>query len=75
MARDNFETIMEEIIAALAQAGYDPREQIFGYIQTGKLAYITRNNDARSKIASLSTAQIWQYLTLHMDKSKGFLGQ
>ena len=62
MTGDNFEIVIEEIIAALEQAGYDPREQIYGYIQTGNLQYITRLNDARIKIASLCTAQIWQYI-------------
>lgn len=46
VASDNFETIMKEIIIVLKQAGYDPREQIYGYIQSGKLQYITRHNDA-----------------------------
>lgn len=63
MANDNFENVMEEIIAALKQAGYDPREQIHGYIQTGKLQYITRQNSARNKIASLDTKQVWQYIS------------
>lgn len=62
MANDNFENIMEEIIAALKQAGYNPREQIYGYIQTGKLQYITRHNNARNKIESLNTAQVWHYI-------------
>lgn len=64
MTCDNFEPIMEEIIAALIQAGYNPREQIHNYIQTGESAYITRYNDARNKISKLNTAQIWQYITL-----------
>lgn len=62
MSNDNFEIVMNEIIAALEQAGYDPREQIYGYIQTGKLQYITRHNSARNKIASLNTKQVWQYI-------------
>ena len=63
MADNNFETIMEEIIAALEQAGYNPQEQIYDYIQTGRLQYITRLNNARNKIASLNTTQIWQYIS------------
>ena len=62
MSADRFETTMEEIIAALAQAGYDPREQIHNYIQTGELAYITRCNDARNKISRLNMTQVWQYI-------------
>lgn len=62
MLGGSFETTMEEIITALAQAGYDPREQIHNYIQTGELAYITRQDDARNKISHLNTAQIWQYI-------------
>lgn len=62
MSVDNFEMIMEDIIYAHEQAGYDPREQIYGYIQTGKLQYITRHNDARKKIEHLSMTRIWQYI-------------
>ena len=62
MSRDNFEIVMEEIIAALKGAGYDPRKQINDYIQTGKLQYITRHNCARNKIATLSTTMVWQYI-------------
>lgn len=62
MNSNSFEMIMEEIIAALVQAGYDPREQIYDYIQTGELAYITRYNGARDKISVLNTAQIWKYI-------------
>ena len=35
MSRDNFEIVMEEIIVALKEAGYDPYKQIYDYIQTG----------------------------------------
>ena len=62
MADDKFKNIMDEIISALEQAGYNPREQIHGYIQTGKLQYITRHNNARNKIAPLDTKQVWQYI-------------
>lgn len=62
MSGDSFDNTMEEIIAALTQAGYDPHEQIHNYIQTGKLAYITRHNDARNKISKLNTTQVWQYI-------------
>ena len=62
MTGDNFEAVMEEIIAALEQAGYDPRKQIFDYIQTGKSQYITRYNNARNKIVQLNTTQVWQYI-------------
>lgn len=64
MADKNFEKVMEEIIDALMQAGYDPYKQIYDYIQTGELQYITRCNDARNKIATLNTSEIWQYIKL-----------
>ena len=62
MSCETFEATMEEIIAALEQAGYDPHEQIYSYIQTGKLEYITRHNNARNKIAPLNKPLIWKYI-------------
>ena len=59
---DTFEIVMEEIIVALKEAGYDPYKQIYDYIQTGMLQYITRRNNARNKIAQLNPTQVWQYI-------------
>ena len=52
---------LEHIAQSLRDAGYDPYEQLIGYIKTGDAAYITRRGDARSLIQSISIAQVQQY--------------
>ena len=45
-----FQATMEEIITSIKEAGYEPYDQLYGYITTGKEEYITRAGDAREKI-------------------------
>lgn len=42
--------ILKEVYQALAEKGYNPINQIVGYILSGDPTYITSHNDARSKI-------------------------
>ena len=46
-----------EVLRAASQAmrekGYDPINQLVGYLLSGDPAYITNHNDARSKIRSM----------------------
>ena len=41
---------------ALAEKGYDPVQQIVGYILSDDPTYITNHNDARKKIARMDRA-------------------
>lgn len=58
----NFDEIIATITAALSQAGYDPRSQLLGYIQTGDLTYITRRNNARQLAKLLDKNKLRKYL-------------
>ena len=42
--------ILKEVYEALAEKGYNPINQIVGYILSGDPTYITSYNDARNKI-------------------------
>ena len=42
--------ILKEVHQALVEKGYNPINQIVGYILSGDPTYITSHNDARSKI-------------------------
>ena len=55
------ETILE-IVTAIKQAGYDPYEQLTGYLQTGHDYYITRTMGAREKIKELNQGQLQEYV-------------
>jgi len=58
----NVHEIMQEVFAALKEAGYDPYAQIKGYLMTGEDCYITRKGDARNKIKKLDRQTISIYL-------------
>lgn len=53
---------MDHIVQSIKQAGYDPYEQLVGYIKTDNEIYITRTGDARAMIKKLDKAQINEYL-------------
>ena len=53
---------MEDIVAAIREAGLDPFAQLSGYLRTGNDAYITCRHDARAKIKVLDTDRIQRYL-------------
>lgn len=53
---------ISEIEAAIKQAGYDPYEQLTGYLRTGHDYYITRTMGAREKIKELNQGQLQEYV-------------
>lgn len=62
MNERHFKTTMDSIVAALREQGYDPYDQLRGYIETKDPVYITRHRDARNMIQTLDTEQIAQYI-------------
>ena len=57
-----FDVIMEEIVCAIAEAGYDPYDQLYGYVTKGKEEFITRNGNAREKIKQLNWLAVKEYV-------------
>lgn len=53
-----FQQTIIEIVEAIKDAGYDPYDQLVGYLKTGEDYYITRKRDARSLIKTLDKEQI-----------------
>lgn len=68
MEKIPFEQIMNSIVCNIRNAGYDPRDQLTGYIQTGDVSYITRNGDARQKIQALDIEHVKSYFEKHFHK-------
>ena len=62
MDASHFTKQMEHIVQSIKQAGYDPYDQLVGYIKTDNEIYITRTGDARAMIKKLDKAQISEYL-------------
>ena len=57
-----FSTLMDEIIQSIRETGYEPFDQLYGYITTGKEEYITRSGGAREKIKKLNWLQLKKYV-------------
>lgn len=50
--------IMEQVVAALKQKGYEPVSQIIGYILSGDPTYITSHNNARALICKIERDEL-----------------
>ena len=57
-----FEETMERIVAAIRSAGYEPYDQLYGYVKTGDDTYITRSGDARKLIKDLDSNQVRRFV-------------
>ena len=60
--KDKFEETIDYVVTVLKDAGYNPYEQLYGYLNTGNESYITRKGNARSLIATLDREKIWIYI-------------
>lgn len=62
MTEKEIKETVDPIARAIREAGLDPYDQLYGYLETGNLIYITRRNNAREQIAKLDKQVIRQYL-------------
>jgi uncharacterized protein (UPF0297 family) len=58
----NFENIMAHIVASIRAAGYEPYDQLYGYLKTGDDTYITRTGDARNLIKTIERGRLQGYV-------------
>lgn len=54
--------ILKDVFGALKKKGYDPLNQIVGYLLSGDPAYITSYNNARSLIRKIERDEILEEL-------------
>ena len=57
--------ILSSVYQALREKGYDPINQIVGYILSEDPTYITNHNNARSLICKLDRDELLQELVRH----------
>lgn len=57
-----FVKTMVHIESAIKDAGYDPYEQLVGYLQTGQDYYITRRENARVLIKTIDRCKLDRYV-------------
>lgn len=54
--------ILKEVYAALVEKGYNPINQIVGYILSGDPTYITNHKDARALISKIEKDELLQQM-------------
>jgi len=60
--KDNMRTVLRGVFDALNEKGYNPINQIVGYLLTEDPTYITNYNNARSMICKLDRDELLQDL-------------
>ena len=50
--------VLKEVYESLVEKGYNPINQMVGYILSGDPTYITSHNDARTKIRSVERDEL-----------------
>ncbi len=54
--------ILKEVYLSLKERGYNPTDQIVGYLISGDLGYISSYQDARRKMQSLDRSKVVEVL-------------
>ena len=62
MSSQEFNKTMEYIIRAMREKGYDPYQQLRGYLLENEPGYITRYKDARTLIKTLDMDQVKRFV-------------
>ncbi len=60
--KDNMRRILRSVYEALTEKGYNPINQIVGYLLTEDPTYITNYNGARSAICKIDRDELMQVL-------------
>ncbi len=64
------EDILEQVYLALKEKGYDPVNQMVGYIMSGDPTYITSHNNARSLIMKVERDELVEEVIRYFIRSK-----
>lgn len=56
------EAILKEVFSALEEKGYDPINQMVGYLMSGDPGYISSYKDARKKMVSIDRSKVLEFL-------------
>jgi len=68
--KENMRFILQSVFDALSEKGYNPINQIVGYILSEDPTYITTYNNARSLIRKLDRDELLQALVKNYHKVK-----
>ncbi len=70
LKRENLKDLLKDVSLALTERGYDPVEQISGYLISNDPAYISSHNNARSNIQQVERYEIIEELVRYYLESK-----
>ena len=62
MGENSARDILQQVYAALQEKGYDPINQLVGYLMSGDPVYITSHDQARTKIRKLERYELLEEL-------------
>ena len=65
---ENIRETLKEVYGSLEERGYNPTNQIVGYLISGDPGYISSYKDARNKIQEIDRAKIVEILLLEFQK-------
>lgn len=55
-------TTLKEVIEILEERGYEPINQLIGYLMSGDPGYISNHKEARTKITKFERTEILEFL-------------
>lgn len=61
---------LKEVYEALEERGYNPTNQLVGYLISGDLGYISSHKDARKKMQAMDRAKVVEVLLEEFQKRK-----
>lgn len=67
---DEIREKLSDVYDALEERGYNPTNQLVGYLISGDLGYISSHKDARKKIQSLDRTKIIEVLLEEFQNNK-----
>ena len=68
--RENLKQLLAEVSSALEERGYNPVNQLSGYLISNDPAYISSHNGARNKIQQVERYEIIEELVRYYLESK-----
>ena len=70
LKRENLKHLLQEVSDALTDRGYNPVNQIAGYLMSNDPAYISSHNNARSNIQQVERYEIIEELVRYYLETK-----
>lgn len=71
-SKDRVKNILAQVYDALQEKGYNPVNQIVGYIMSGDPTYITSHNNARSLIMKVERDELVEEMFIEYIKGNGW---